>query len=54
MKKCKNGWCKRDASEASGMCFICAEEWAVLFHDIALELGGTVEDAKTAAQKAWR
>lgn len=52
-KKCRNGWCEQKASEASGMCFMCAEEWAVTFYDLTLEMGGTREQAKSNAQKAW-
>jgi hypothetical protein len=46
MAKCKN--CKSDATEASGLCFSCAEELACLLHEAALEFPDAGIDPSSA------
>ena len=44
MSKCSN--CKSPATEASGMCFPCAEELACLLHEAGFDPAGAYAQPK--------
>lgn len=51
MSKCEE--CEREATEPSGLCFACAEEFAVLLFDAAIECGYSREQAIRTSRAAW-
>lgn len=56
MNKCKNApeFCSGTATEANGLCFLCAEENAVLLFEAAIEFFATEQSATALAQKSWK